>query len=128
MDARDFVRARELIMQFPPMRPLGLRPSVRREVVEMIDQHRWNDSWEGVEPPDLDPPSYARLEAVAAPTLIISGALDDPSFVELGEEMERRIPRAERVVIPGAGHMVNMEAPDEFNAAVLEFLARHERV
>lgn len=126
--ARDFVRARDRIMEFPPMKPLDLRPSVRREVVEMLDEHRWNDSWEGVEPPDLDPPSYARLEDVAAPTLIISGALDDPSFLELGEEMERRMPRAERVVIPGAGHMVNMEAPDEFTAAVLEFLARHEPV
>lgn len=36
--------------------------------------------------------------------------------------MEREMPRAERVTIPGADHMVNMEAPDEFNAALLAFL------
>lgn len=88
----------------------------------MIDDHRWDDSWEGVEPPELEPPSYPRLADIAAPTLIVHGALDDPSFLQLGEEMEREMPRAERVTIPGAGHMVNMEAPDEFNAALLAFL------
>jgi pimeloyl-ACP methyl ester carboxylesterase len=36
--------------------------------------------------------------------------------------MERRIPGARKVVIEGAGHAANMDAPDEFNAVVRDFL------
>ena len=38
------------------------------------------------------------------------------------ERMVREIPGAEGVVIPGAGHMSNMDAPAAFDAALLEFL------
>jgi pimeloyl-ACP methyl ester carboxylesterase len=36
--------------------------------------------------------------------------------------MERRIAGARRVVLEGAGHMANADAPTEFNAAVNDFL------
>jgi pimeloyl-ACP methyl ester carboxylesterase len=36
--------------------------------------------------------------------------------------MEQRIPRARRVVLEGAGHMANVDAPNEFNVAVNDFL------
>jgi pimeloyl-ACP methyl ester carboxylesterase len=34
------------------------------------------------------------------------------------------MPDAKKVAFPGAGHMVNMEYPDEFTRMVLEFLAK----
>lgn len=34
------------------------------------------------------------------------------------------LPRAEKDVIAGSGHLVNMEQPEEFNRHSLEFLAR----
>jgi len=37
----------------------------------------------------------------------------------------RAIPHAELVVIPGAGHMSNLERPDTFNAALRAFCRRH---
>jgi pimeloyl-ACP methyl ester carboxylesterase len=38
--------------------------------------------------------------------------------------METRLPDAERVTIAGAGHIVNIEAADAFNAVVCDFLGR----
>ena len=61
------------------------------------------------------------LPAVSVPTLVLWGA-DDESFVNPGEYMAKKIPGAVRVVIPGAGHAVNLDQPAAFNAAVIEFL------
>jgi pimeloyl-ACP methyl ester carboxylesterase len=45
-------------------------------------------------------------------------------FYELRDNLARAIPHAELVVIPGAGHMSNLERPDEFNTAVRGFCRR----
>jgi hypothetical protein len=37
--------------------------------------------------------------------------------------MKRAIPSAGLVVLPKAGHTINLEDPDAFNRALLEFLA-----
>jgi len=41
--------------------------------------------------------------------------------------MARRIPGAELVVMKGVGHLSNLEQPDEFNQAVLQFLKKQEK-
>jgi len=71
----------------------------------------------------LDPPAIGRLREIQVPTLVILGELDAAGIHEIAATIERQVPGAKRVVIPGAGHAVNMEAPKEFNAALLEFLA-----
>ena len=38
--------------------------------------------------------------------------------------MVERLPNAELVVVPQAGHLANLEQPDAFNAALLRFLER----
>jgi pimeloyl-ACP methyl ester carboxylesterase len=35
----------------------------------------------------------------------------------------RQIPNARKVVLPGVGHMCNLENPSRFNKVVLDFLA-----
>lgn len=72
----------------------------------------------------LDPPAIGRLERVQAPVLVVSGAEDLPDLRRLADTVSRRIPRARHVVIPGAGHLVNLAAPRAFDALLLEFL-RH---
>ena len=62
------------------------------------------------------------LDKVRIPTLVVVGA-DDHPFQAAADYMERRIPNAEKVVIPNAGHYANDDNPETFNAAVLEFLA-----
>ena len=57
----------------------------------------------------------------SVPTLIVVGS-EDALFLPASEVMERRITGARRVVLEGAGHMANADAPTEFNAAVNDFL------
>jgi pimeloyl-ACP methyl ester carboxylesterase len=63
------------------------------------------------------------LEEIDVPTLVIVGADDEP-FLAASDVMAAKIPGAEKVVIPDAGHAANIDQPDAFNAAVLGFLSR----
>ena len=53
---------------------------------------------------------------MAAPTTVVIGELDIPCFHEMAEILAQRIPGARLIDIPGAGHMVNLEAPAIVNA------------
>lgn len=65
-----------------------------------------------------------RLGAIDVPVLICAGDRDllTPAF--LAQEMARRIPDAEILVYPGAGHMVMLERHREFTAALRSFCDR----
>lgn len=64
---------------------------------------------------------FQTLGEIDVPTLVVVGS-EDTQFLAAAEVMERRIPGARRVVIQGAGHAANLDAPEEFNAAVSDFL------
>jgi len=64
----------------------------------------------------------APLEAIRAPTLVVTGSEDRVYPPALARDMARRIPGARLVEIEGAGHLTNLEQPGRFNQAVLEFL------
>jgi len=65
------------------------------------------------------------LPRIAVPTLLIWGELDARSSLDVARQFERSIPGAELVVIPGAGHVSNLERPHEFNVAVRAFCRAH---
>lgn len=65
------------------------------------------------------------LAEISVPTLLIWGELDARSPLRVADQFENAIPDATRVVIPGAGHMSNLERPDRFNEAVRAFCRRH---
>jgi 3-oxoadipate enol-lactonase len=67
----------------------------------------------------------ARIEAIAAPTLVVASDGDRLYPAALAEAMSRRIPGARLALIRGAGHLSNLEQPEAFNAAVLGFLLEH---
>ena len=62
-----------------------------------------------------------RLEKLTVPTLIVTGDEDDPCL-EPAIFMKRKIPSAGLLVIPKSGHTINLEEPEAFNRAVLDFL------
>lgn len=64
------------------------------------------------------------LGAIAVPTLIVVGSLDEFTPVPDAKFMHDRIPDSELVVIEGAGHMPNLERTAEFNAALGAFLKK----
>jgi pimeloyl-ACP methyl ester carboxylesterase len=61
------------------------------------------------------------LPDVRVPTLVLAGA-DDTPFLAATDYMAAKIPDARKVVIPGAGHASNLDQPQAFNRAVLDFL------
>jgi pimeloyl-ACP methyl ester carboxylesterase len=71
---------------------------------------------------NVKPPSAKRLDQTQAPTLVIVGERDLPDFHDMADNMARQIPTARKVVLEKAGHMSNMEAPEQFNETVLGFL------
>jgi pimeloyl-ACP methyl ester carboxylesterase len=68
------------------------------------------------------PDSTPLLPQIAVPTLVITGAEDQMIPVEESHRMAGAIPGAKLVIVPGAGHLANLEQPDAFNAALIEFL------
>ncbi|HEY6862502.1 MAG TPA: alpha/beta fold hydrolase, partial [Burkholderiales bacterium] len=62
------------------------------------------------------------LRALRVPTLIVAGDEDEPCL-EPALLMKRAIPTAGLVVMPCAGHAVNLEEPEAFNRIVFDFLA-----
>ncbi|HEX8246361.1 MAG TPA: alpha/beta fold hydrolase [Longimicrobium sp.] len=71
-----------------------------------------------------DPAGRAALAATRLPVLVVVGANDSEGVRATAEAIEREVPGARRVVIPGADHLANTQRPDEFNRALLEFLRR----
>ena len=63
----------------------------------------------------------ADMERMTVPTLIVTGDEDEPCL-EPALFMKRKIRSSGLVVIPKAGHTINLEDPDAFNRAVLDFL------
>jgi len=65
------------------------------------------------------------LPRVGVPTLLIWGELDARSPLTVAQQFATAIPNAELVVIPGAGHVSNLERPGPFNDAVRAFCRAH---
>jgi pimeloyl-ACP methyl ester carboxylesterase len=83
----------------------------------------------------LRPESYARvmearmriepfldLSAVRVPVLVIGSDEDKVAPLEQMRELAGAIPHARLQVIEGAGHLINIEKPREFNTALGDFL------
>jgi 3-oxoadipate enol-lactonase len=96
-------------------------PDVRREVVDTMSR--------------IDPAAYRigaeavwladqrdRASAIRVPTLVTVGGQDLITPVELSNELVDLIPDAQMQVIAGAGHLGNLEKPEEFNRMVEEFV------
>ena len=67
----------------------------------------------------------AVLAEIDVPVLLIFGAEDTLTPPEIGQRMRDAIKGARLEVIADAGHLVNIEAPENFNALLIEFLKQH---
>jgi pimeloyl-ACP methyl ester carboxylesterase len=65
------------------------------------------------------------VESIRAPVLVITGEYDVASRIAAADALSRRIPDAQRAVIPDAGHVANLDNPQRYNAVVRAFLERH---
>ncbi|HYL25956.1 MAG TPA: alpha/beta fold hydrolase, partial [Burkholderiales bacterium] len=63
------------------------------------------------------------MQRISVPALIVTGDEDDPCL-EPALLMKRHIRSAGLVVLPWSGHTINIEEPEAFNRALLEFFMR----
>lgn len=64
------------------------------------------------------------LPTIEVPTLVLHGDLDARAPLSVGRELHERIPGSELVVLPGVGHLSNVEAAAAFNREVRSFVRR----
>ncbi|MEY9945624.1 alpha/beta fold hydrolase [Kitasatospora sp. GAS1066B] len=76
-------------------------------------------------------PAFAAHEKTAAltalaelPVLVLAGTEDLLTPVAHSEAIARALPRAELALLPGAGHLVLLERPEEVNARLAELIQR----
>jgi len=62
------------------------------------------------------------LKDISVPTLVLSGSKDNNAPAPMMAKMASFIPSASYVEVEGAGHLLNLERPSAFNAALDRFL------
>jgi len=67
-------------------------------------------------------PAMPRLGEIRIPTMLLVGDADIPDVHAHAGAIEAGVPRARRVVINDAGHLMYLEKPTEFSRIVIEFL------
>lgn len=106
--------------------PARRKPEVAARLARIIDDY---SGWHFVNAnPERspDPPAAQRLHEIQAPVLALVGGEDTPDFLEIAALIRRQVPHAAGTVVLGAGHMANMEAPEQVNEAIWQFLDRQE--
>jgi len=95
--------------------------------------HRWVELEKVSRPPGPPLPTqplknrltFALLETVRIPVLLIAGGADLAFPAPLQRYFMDHVRTAERLVVPDAGHSTYWEQPEVFNRAVLEFIRKH---
>jgi 3-oxoadipate enol-lactonase len=66
-----------------------------------------------------------RLNAITLPTLIIVGEDDPGTPVAASRTIHEQMQGSELVILQSAAHLSNLEQPEAFNQALIQFLAQH---
>jgi pimeloyl-ACP methyl ester carboxylesterase len=98
----------------------GTSPELKEEMSEVVsDFHPLGFRLMAKSLYDTD--TTDRLTKIGVPTLVLWGDDDRRSPINIAEQLRDAIPNAELAVIAKAGHVSNMEQPEEFNAQVRRF-------
>jgi pimeloyl-ACP methyl ester carboxylesterase len=62
-----------------------------------------------------------RLAELKLLVLAMAGELDTPDFRQITALIGHQVTQVRTVIVPDAGHMVNMEAPEQVTQSLLEF-------
>jgi 3-oxoadipate enol-lactonase len=118
--------ARRAWLQCPLFASAREQPHVAAALEGMVrDYSCWHFLHDDPDP-GITPNAIERLHEVRAPALVIVGERDLDDFRLVAQLMSEGIRGARLAVIPGAGHMANMEAADAVNRELLAFLAQTE--
>ena len=68
----------------------------------------------------VQPSLHARLPTLHIPVLLIAGELDT-KFTAISRSMAQALPQSQLRIVPGAGHAVHLERPEEFATLVGDY-------
>ena len=71
---------------------------------------------------------WPQLKALRPPLLIVRGEQTDTFFPAAARMVKQRLPQTVIHTVPGTGHLLPMEKPEEVGAVIHEFLEKTERV
>lgn len=118
--------SRDVIDQLLPKmlsaKTLAERPSVAQEVARLASAQTSQSIIDALNVLRDRPDAKPYLARIRVPTLVLVGSEDVLTPPASAEALAASIPEARLEVIPGAGHLSNLEQPDLFNASLLSFL------
>ena len=119
IEAGDLDAATEINLEFwvAPAHRDEVRPQQRR-ALELQTEH---------DEPEVLWPDMAPLSTLRIPTLVVVGEDDKADFRAIAQHLAEEIPDADLAIVPGAGHLVGVDQPEELNALLLEFLTEDAR-
>ncbi|MGB8657045.1 MAG: alpha/beta fold hydrolase [Candidatus Zixiibacteriota bacterium] len=117
-------KAVEIWLKFPLFAPAMENPTVGDKVRKIVKENSHVFLSNPLIRRQMKPPAVGRLSEISVPTLIIVGDRDVSDIIAIADTLEKNITGSRKVVIPGAGHLVNMEKSEEFNRIVLDFLSQ----
>ena len=90
----------------------------RKQVLLGIDPKAFHAACTILQKADLTP----QLHRLKLPTLVVCGEFDQATPPVLNQQIADKVPGARYVELPGCGHCPPLEQPDEFIAAIKEFV------
>ena len=108
----------------PPLLSAGAPDALRKQVQDLIRKQPAEAIAAAALGMASRPDSTPDLAGISAPTLVITSSGDTLISPDATSPMAQQIPGASLVVIEGAGHLSNLEAPDKFNEALGAFIAQ----
>jgi 3-oxoadipate enol-lactonase len=115
----DLDGGRATWLAHPFFTPARRRPELAARLAVMVDDYSML-AWTSPDPHGSHPDCLTLLPTVSCPTEVVVGELDVPGFRQMSETLARGIPVARLTVVPDAGHMVNMEAPETVTGLILD--------
>jgi esterase len=135
-DELDFEEFVEMAHRFNPRRSLENIRERMRHRLKPTENGKWTWKFDRRFRSDRDSlrvgsdmsndEMWALFRSVTVPTLIVRGAESDVLTQDVAERTASEMPQAKLVVVPGAGHSVPGDNPDDFSAVVAQFLGEVE--
>jgi pimeloyl-ACP methyl ester carboxylesterase len=107
-------------LEHPLMRLYTTEPRAHALVKEMVGRYPGQDL---IEAESESLPGIRSLPRLDMPILVVNGEHDTTTRLLAGAELARALPHAQLAIIPGAGHLSNLDNPGAYNQALDQFLA-----
>ena len=122
-DAEGFLSSWEQLPMFAPFRATpAFRALAKERRLHIRDERAaaWVHVLRALSPGAM-PSLWPSLGALEVPTLLLAGALDE-AYVDIAARARALLPNSRVGVLPGVGHVLPLEAPDEVARRIAAFL------